>query len=187
MSFLPAEQNAPHNPRLQQISNSRIRPCYRDRRASISSQPGILRAPASPGRLALQKRYTILPYTSPQATSTQTPPRTAIPRPTTGIAATNTIERSDIRILTDQFRSFSVDQPSLSIVEIGGRSLPLTKENLDRFLHGYGVWDSRIEELAEFEGPAKDRLIMRVVNWQDHVKLASMGSGLGSSFLEFGA
>lgn len=188
MPFQPAEQSFSHNPRLQQASNSRIRPCYRDRQASISSQPGVFRAPV-PSMTAVrqtpQKRHTTLPYTSRQATSTPSSPRVAAPRLATATATANAIERSDIRVLTDQLRSSPARRQSLSIVEIGGRSLPLTRENLDKFLRSFSIWDAHFEEV-EFEGPAKDRLRTRVADWRNSVKLASRESVLRSPFSEFG-
>lgn len=90
------------------------------------------------------------------------------------------IERSDIRILTDRFKSISANQSSLSIVEICGRSLPLTRQNLGLLLNDYRFRGARAEEVEDIiiEVPKRDRLRMRVVSWQEGVKLASRGNGL---------
>lgn len=176
------EQSLYRSPRPQQAYSSRIRPCYRDRQASISSQPGVYRAPVSTttGNLVAQNRHISLRYTPRRATSTPT----AIPRPATSSQATNTIERSDIRVLTDQFKSISANQSSSSIVEIRGRSLPLTRRNLGLLLNDDRFRGARVEEVEDIviEVPKKDRLRMRVVSWQEGVKQASRENGL-----EFGA
>lgn len=181
MSPPSPEQILHRGHRPQQVSSSRIRPCYRDRQASISSQPGVFRAPASTTtrNSVAQNRHTPLPYTPRRATSTPT----AIPRPATSTRATNTIGRSDIRVLTDQFKSVSANQPSpsLSIVEICGRSLPLTKQNLGLFLNNHrfrGAHVEEVEDIVMVEVPGKDKLRMRVVSWQEGVRLASRKSGL---------
>lgn len=178
MSPSSPEQSLRHGPRPQQVSSSRIRPCYRDRQASISSQPGVFRAPASIAtrNSVVQNRHIPLPYTPRRATSTPT----AIPRPATSTQTTNTIGRSDIRILTDQFKSVSANQP-LSIVQICGHSLPLTRQNLGLFLNDRRFRGAHVEEVEDImvvEVPGKDRLRMRVVSWQEGVRLASGKSGL---------
>lgn len=172
------EQSLYRSSRPQRAYSSRIRPCYRDRQASISSQPGVYRAPVSTatGNLVAQNRHISPCYTPRRTTSTPT----AIPRPATSSQATNMIERSDIRILTDRFKSISANQSSLSIVEICGRSLPLTRQNLGLLLDDYRFRGARVEEVEDIiiEVPKRDRLRMRVVSWQEGVKLASRGNGL---------
>lgn len=91
------------------------------------------------------------------------------------------IERSDIRILTDRFKSVSANPSPLSIVEICGRSLPLTRQNLGLFLNGYrfrGAHVKEAEDIVMSEVPERDRLRVRVVSWQEGVKLASRENGL---------
>lgn len=66
----------------------------------------------------------------------------------------------------------------------------MTRQNLGLFLNDYQFQGARVEEVEDvvmFEAPEKSRLRMRVVSWQEGVKLASRERGLEGTFLGFGA